>query len=393
MLYAGGGTTNNTFNNITLSGGANVLVVELTNRNGSGNQYDLPQGNDANLTYGGQFLQAAALAEGAAANYDNVGIYYLYNPPTGVADSLVVNFPYGTSDTVIDAYTLGGANTTLAPITSTGTSDSYPSSMALTVAGVAAGSWAAEASTIRLGSAATSSTATISGPASGGAWLSTVGNGGSASTGHLWSATTPDLYSSAGLAANLSAGSFTWTESANGTANVHWDQALAVFAPAAGSAFTWTGTAGSGGNANWNTTDANWSGAGTIYADSSTATFPDGPTNTNITIAAGGVSPYHVNFTNSTAVYSLSGGPIAGSAGITLSGGGLVKLNNTNSYAGATDITSGTLQIGQANALPTATGVLLGGANGVLDLHGNNLQVGSLSGPGTVTNLGIRMRR
>ena len=130
--------------------------------------------------------------------------------------------------------------------------------------------------------------------------------------------------------------------------------------------------------------------AGTTYADSSTATFPDSGVNTNITIAAGGVSPYHVNFTNASTVYSLSGGPIAGLAGITLSGGGLVKLNNTNSYAGATDINSGTLQIGQANALPTATGVLLGGANGVLDLHGNSQQIGSLSGPGKVTNLGAQ---
>jgi hypothetical protein len=56
-------TPGNQNNSITLSGGANVLVVEVYNRTTAAAN-DLPQGNDANLTYGGQSLQAAALAEG-----------------------------------------------------------------------------------------------------------------------------------------------------------------------------------------------------------------------------------------------------------------------------------------------------------------------------------------
>ena len=92
--------------------------------------------------------------------------------------------------------------------------------------------------------------------------------------------------------------------------------------------------------------------------------FPDSGINTKITISGtgvnGSVSPNSISFTNSSTVYSFSGGAITGATSITLSGGGLVTLSNTNSYTGGTKISSGTLQIGQTNALPVATVVTFG---------------------------------
>ena len=146
-------------------------------------------------------------------------------------------------------------------------------------------------------------------------------------------------------------------------ANTHWAMAAAVF-QAAVSPLTWTGAAGSGGFANWNTTDINWTSANpSAYSDLDPVAFPDGSANTNITIV-GNVAPGAINFTNATTVYSFSGGSITGGASVTLSGGGLVILNNTNTFIGPTTINSGTLQLGQTNAVGSSP-VIVNAAGGL----------------------------
>ena len=66
---------------------------------------------------------------------------------------------------------------------------------------------------------------------------------------------------------------------------------------------------------------------------------------------------------------------------------GLVNLSGSNTYSGSTNIGSGgTLQLGSPTALyaGAAAGNLI--ANGVLDLSGNTVTVGAISGNGTVTD-------
>ncbi len=69
---------------------------------------------------------------------------------------------------------------------------------------------------------------------------------------------------------------------------------------------------------------------------------------------------------------------------------GTVLLGGTNTYAGSTAVNGGELDIASTNALPTTTSLILndnssGVANsaGILDMHGNDLTVASISGGGT----------
>jgi autotransporter-associated beta strand protein len=56
-------------------------------------------------------------------------------------------------------------------------------------------------------------------------------------------------------------------------------------------------------------------------------------------------------------------GPISGAGSITLTGAGTLSLAGVNTYAGATNITSGTLQVATATALPATTAVTVGTAS------------------------------
>ena len=62
------------------------------------------------------------------------------------------------------------------------------------------------------------------------------------------------------------------------------------------------------------------------------------------------MSPSSVTFVNNAVPYSFMGGPIAGTASVVISGGGLVTLSNSNTYTGPTTVTSGTLQIGSGGS-------------------------------------------
>lgn len=90
-------------------------------------------------------------------------------------------------------------------------------------------------------------------------------------------------------------------------------------------------------------------------------------------------------------------GVISGANGIVKAGAGTLKLSGLNTYAGNTQINTGTLLAGADDTLPFGTGksgvVLNGGATsaGTLDLNGFNLNINGLTGtgntvPGRVVN-------
>ena len=75
-----------------------------------------------------------------------------------------------------------------------------------------------------------------------------------------------------------------------------------------------------------------------------------------MSIQSGGVSLASLTFSNTSGVYSVSGGPIQGPTSLVLSGSGKVVLANSNTYTGGTTVSAGTLQLGSG----TANGYLAG---------------------------------
>ncbi|MDY0170996.1 MAG: autotransporter-associated beta strand repeat-containing protein [Thermoguttaceae bacterium] len=81
-------------------------------------------------------------------------------------------------------------------------------------------------------------------------------------------------------------------------------------------------------------------------------------------------------------------GDISGADGLTKTQGGTLVLSGNNSYEGVTTITAGTIRVGHVSALgSTAAGTEIG-ANGTLDLYGQNIQGEAIAVAGTITNTG-----
>ncbi len=205
---------------------------------------------------------------------------------------------------------------------------------------------------------------------------------------HLWTASTATAGGNSTdvtLITGLAAGNTTFTGAAGLSTGGKAPMAVAVFAPSAPSYYTWTGAV----NGNWSLagSDTNWSLAGgsgeTYYNDvgSPNVTFGDGPTNTNVTIAAGGVHPTSVTFTNNGS-YTLGGGPMNGGGAVTMSGFGSVTLSSPNGYSGGTTISSGTIAAAADAALGSGTVGVAPGAT--LAFTSGNPSIGDLSGGGNV---------
>ncbi len=79
-------------------------------------------------------------------------------------------------------------------------------------------------------------------------------------------------------------------------------------------------------------------------------------------------------------------GAIDGAGAFTKIGTGTLSLSGVNSYAGNTTLSAGTVQLGNAAAIPSGTGKGNVTVNGTLDLGGNSITVNGLSGAGVVTN-------
>ena len=79
------------------------------------------------------------------------------------------------------------------------------------------------------------------------------------------------------------------------------------------------------------------------------------------------------------------GGVLNGTGGITKAGSGMLTLSGSNSYTGASTVSSGTLQLGNANAVQNST-LTVNVNNGVTFSSGiGTFNAGALAGSGTVT--------
>ena len=164
------------------------------------------------------------------------------------------------------------------------------------------------------------------------------------------------------------------------------------FGVAQGNLLNWTGTNmdGTTTNNSWDTSgnSSNWAAnvpsgnsnfTASTYSDGDTVTFgdanpisPSGALVPNVNgkvlvnIAAGGVQPAAVMFTNSGAAnggvdYTITGGPIGGAATIELYGngavGGIVTLTSPNTFTGPVVVAAGVLNLQDAAALGNSSGV------------------------------------
>ena len=159
---------------------------------------------------------------------------------------------------------------------------------------------------------------------------------------------------------------------------------LQVVAVATGPAsLTWVNATGNG---QWDiASSANWNASGfTVpYSDTSNPTLGTGD-NVAFTDSNGGAASYNVSIaatvhptsitvtTNNAYTFNGSGG-IAGPGGLTLSGTGSLKLSESNTYTGGTNVSSGTLIIGAVGALSPSTALTIGSTAAVV---ANNLSTG-----------------
>jgi autotransporter-associated beta strand protein len=145
---------------------------------------------------------------------------------------------------------------------------------------------------------------------------------------------------------------------------------------------------------NWDLGGAlNWKGSLTgtsrSYHDGDTVVFTDAASNFWVNVQAT-VAPSAVTVNNSAHSYVFYGvGGVSGATALTKSGSGVLTVANFNSYQGLTTVNGGTLQIGVANALPAAGGLLLNG--GSLDLNDQAQSCNTLNGLGLVTNSGVKV--
>ncbi len=114
--------------------------------------------------------------------------------------------------------------------------------------------------------------------------------------------------------------------------------------------------------------DTNWKlvngGTATDFLTGDVVLFDDSATGTTtVNISDANVSPVSTTFNNSTLSYTLgsTGGFGIATGSLTKSGTASLTINNnTNTYAGGTNIQNGTLFLGIDNALPTTTALTLG---------------------------------
>ena len=182
----------------------------------------------------------------------------------------------------------------------------------------------------------------------------------------------------------VSAGRTTFTPSVSGNN-------LVVNVAGGPASLTWNNSTGGGNGTDWDLSNLNWNSAASSnphkYFQFDNVTFNDTNNNNYTVNITTNVTPLSLAVTTANTYTFQGSGSITGYTGLTLTGGGTLKLANTgiNSYTGATNITNGTLQIAAPGALPNAAAVSLG-STGKLDLDGNSATLGSLSGSGTIGN-------
>ena len=151
----------------------------------------------------------------------------------------------------------------------------------------------------------------------------------------------------------------------------------------------------SGGTNEWSTNPAalNWNAGAAAYKDGNSVLFDNsvGAGSKTVNISGDPVAPASVTFNNTTAgagTYTLTGAAITGATGLTKDGDGMLIVANANTYTGTTNITAGTLQLGNVEAIPHGPGKANVNVNvdGTLDLYGLSPTINGLGGAGIVTS-------
>jgi autotransporter-associated beta strand protein len=155
--------------------------------------------------------------------------------------------------------------------------------------------------------------------------------------------------------------------------------------------FTYSGSAsikwkgGDGSNPTFwdNETTANWDNASTTdkFFPLDTVLFDDTASSFNVAIPAGSVKPASVTFDNS-ATYTLAGGAIQGTTGLTKNGSGIVTLGNANTFSGSTNVNAGALQLSGGSAITDAGLISLADSPGATLRVIGSETIGALSGGG-----------
>ncbi len=167
------------------------------------------------------------------------------------------------------------------------------------------------------------------------------------------------------------------------------------FTPSASASMSWKG--GDAINPTFWDTEAtsNWDNGGSTdkFFPGDAVIFDETASSFTVTIPSSPVRPASVTFNNTT-TYSLSGGAIDGTTGITKNGSGIVTLGNANTYTGTTAINAGTLQLSGGSAINNAGLITLADVTGTNLLVVGSETVGSISGGGaTGGNISIDAAR
>ena len=155
--------------------------------------------------------------------------------------------------------------------------------------------------------------------------------------------------------------------------------------------FTFTGSAsvkwkGSDGTnpTFWDSeTTANWDNGGATdkFFPLDDVLFDETASSFTVAIPGSSVKPTSVTFNNTT-TYTLSGGAIEGTTGLTMNGSGIVALGNANTYSGTTTVNAGTLRVSGGSAISNAGLVTLADVAGATFQVLGSETVGALSGGG-----------
>jgi len=361
-----------TISNFSITSGADVLVVELADRDSAALAL-----TNASITFNGQALTGIAESS-SQPSYRISYVFYLYNP-SATTGSLVIH-PNGTSvsEYVFNTFSLAGVDTTQAPL-SLGADGGSSKSASVSIPNVVAGSVAAMTQSIQPGSAPLSFTDTVGGIASG-------------TVGPVWTKQSgSNLYGGGGYVTNLTAGTNVITGTWNAITSNKNALEAAVFAPLVLTNVTWAG----GVNGTWDTSTLNWNptagGATTHYVDGPvTVTFDNtGLAQNNITVQAGGVGPSAVVIANTSGTYTIGGGIIGNNAVTSLlvnNPGGAVVLSSTNNFVGGTTVTSGSMLTAGADAALAGGSVTVNG--GTVKFTSATPAISSLAGSGGSIVLG-----
>ncbi len=126
---------------------------------------------------------------------------------------------------------------------------------------------------------------------------------------------------------------------------------------------------------------------GLLYVGGTSNSFTVKNTGALAYIGGGTANEFLVNVKSGTALdigARLIGNATAGAL-VKFGGGTLVVSNGANNYTGGTTVTSGTLKLGVANAIPSSGSFTLGTGT-TFDLAGFGVTTGNVQGFGTITN-------